>query len=96
MGASKIMVIRHAEKPDTYNGTAYQGVLATGEENKESLVTLGWERAGALVSLFAPPWGPRGAHLATPDFLFAANPADKGDPGAKGHKSDDQPSQHKS
>lgn len=69
MGASKIMVIRHAEKPGRYHGAAYRGVTAKGKGDPESLVTLGWERAGALVTLLAPPWGPadpfravRGAH----------------------------------
>jgi hypothetical protein len=76
-GATRIMVIRHAEKPDTYNGTAYDGVNAAGtvcgKSAKEHLVTLGWERAGGLVSLFAPPWGPQKG-LSTPQFLFASNP----------------------
>ena len=30
MGATKIMVIRHAEKPDQYNGISYEGVTPTG------------------------------------------------------------------
>ena len=29
-GATVIMVIRHAEKPDTYNGQVYDGINATG------------------------------------------------------------------
>lgn len=74
------MVIRHAEKPDTYNGTAYDGVNVTGticgDAAKEHLVTLGWQRTGGLVSLFAPPWGPRSG-LSTPQFLFASDPASK-------------------
>ena len=72
------MVIRHAEKPDTYNGTAYDGVNAVGsvcgKAAGEHLVTLGWQRTGGLVSLFAPPWGPRQG-LSTPQFLFASDPA---------------------
>jgi hypothetical protein len=74
MGATKIMVIRHAEKPDPYNGMTYTGVNATGTADPESLVTIGWERAGALVSLFAPPWGPRTPTLAQPQSLYAADP----------------------
>ena len=31
MGATKIMVIRHAEKPGSYNGTQYFGVNPTGD-----------------------------------------------------------------
>jgi hypothetical protein len=71
------MVIRHAEKPDTYNGTAYDGVNSAGticgKAAKEHLVTLGWQRTGGLVSLFAPPWGPQQG-LSTPQFLFASDP----------------------
>jgi len=78
MGATKIMVIRHGEKPGTYNGQAYDGVDATGDtcgsSGAEHLVTLGWERAGGLVTLFAPPWGPKSPTLAIPQFLFASKP----------------------
>ncbi len=80
MGATKIMVIRHGEKPGTYNGQQYQGVDALGDacgaSGAEHLVTLGWERAGGLVTLFAPPWGPKAPTLAIPQFLFASNPTD--------------------
>ena len=59
MGATKIIVIRHAEKPGSYGGVSYFGVddvgSVSGDAGKEHLVTLGWERAGALVGLFAPP-----------------------------------------
>ena len=78
MGATKIMVIRHAEKPDKYNGIHYYGVDAVGTncgaQGEESLVTIGWQRAGALATLFAPPWGPA-APLAQPQHLYAADPA---------------------
>jgi hypothetical protein len=78
MGATKIMVIRHAEKPHKYNGQDYSGVDATGttcgSEGAESLVTIGWARAGALITLFAPPWGPKAPALATPQFLYATAP----------------------
>jgi hypothetical protein len=73
MGATKIMVIRHAEKPGYYNGPAYGGVNATGAADPESLVTIGWQRAGALVTLFAPPWGPVPL-LAQPQHIYAADP----------------------
>jgi hypothetical protein len=93
MGATKVMVIRHAEKPDSYNNVQYAGVnnLGTvcGDSGVKHLVTFGWERAGALVTLFAPPWGPKTPDLATPQFLFASNPnAKDGD-----DKSDGGPSQ---
>jgi hypothetical protein len=91
MGATRIMVIRHAEKPGVYDGVRYQGVRADGQADPKSLVTLGWARAGALVALFGPPWGPAPG-LSTPGFLFAADPEDKGD-GGRGDGADDEPSQ---
>src|ERR1700733_14844623 len=81
MGATKIMVIRHAEKPAPYGGINYAGVDAAGTtcgaDGEESLVTIGWERAGALVTLFAPPWGPKAPALATPQHIYASNPTAK-------------------
>jgi hypothetical protein len=81
MGATKIMIVRHAEKPGIYNGTRYSGVNSVGSVSGDNgikhLVTLGWERAGGLVTLFAPPWGPKTPTLATPQFLFASNPVPK-------------------
>jgi hypothetical protein len=77
-----IMVIRHAEKPDSYDGQAYAGVDAAGDTcgsaGSESLVTLGWQRAGALNTLFAPPWGPK-APLLQPLAIYAADPLDDKD-----------------
>jgi hypothetical protein len=94
MGASTIMIVRHAEKPDTYNGQAYNGVntLATvcGKQGSEDLVTLGWERVGGLVTLFAPPWGPKPG-LVKPQTLFAADPTKDKDDKDKGK--DSEPSQ---
>ncbi len=78
-GATMIMVIRHAEKPDSYNGTAYAGITATGSADPESLVTIGWQRAGALATLFAPPWGPKTLALPQPQFIYAADPGEPGD-----------------
>jgi hypothetical protein len=96
-GATKIMVIRHAEKPGTYGSEKYSGVNLTatscGKTAEEDLVTLGWQRAGALVSLFAKPWGPKPG-LATPQFLYAADPDSKTkDSAAAAKKTDDEPSQ---
>ena len=91
MGATRIMVIRHAEKPGVYDGVRYEGVRADGQADPKSLVTFGWERAGGLVALFAPPRGPAPG-LSTPGFLFAADPEDKGDSG-RGNGADDEPSQ---
>jgi hypothetical protein len=69
--ATKIMIIRHAEKPDD-KGQPY-GVDVNGVVDKESLIPRGWQRAGALVVLFDPARGPlQSAELAVPNVLFAA------------------------
>lgn len=73
MSASKIMVIRHAEKPDDSVGT--QGVDERGRPDPRELAVRGWQRAGALVRFYAPRDGhfadPR---LAMPSVIFAASP----------------------
>src|SRR5262249_48419014 len=82
MDATKIMVIRPGERPVRHNGQQYAGInnlgTVAGNDATKHLVTLGWERAGALVILFAPPWGPKPS-LATPQFLFASDPTPKHD-----------------
>lgn len=69
MAATKIMLIRHAEKP---NGGTH-GVDPSGERDDEDLTVRGWQRAGALARLFLPASGtfsdPR---LATPHTIFAS------------------------
>ena len=80
-GPRTIFVIRHAEKPGRYGGAVYSGVnppgTLCGAAAIEDLTTLGWQRAGGLISLFAsPPFGPR-KDLAVPDHLYAANPEEK-------------------
>jgi hypothetical protein len=81
MGATRIMVIRHAEKPGIYGGTQFDGVNQTGNiagaNGSKHLITTGWQRAGALVTLFAPPWGPKPG-LDTPAHLFASDPESDG------------------
>lgn len=71
MPATKIMVIRHAEKPSD-DGTI-KGVNAAGTPDPEELIVRGWQRSGALVRLFAPRDGkfadPR---LAQPRTIFAS------------------------
>src|SRR5689334_18288999 len=69
MAARKIMIIRHAEKPDD----ADQGVTPAGLPDREDLTVRGWQRAGALGRFFAPR-DERFAdpHLATPDVIFAS------------------------
>ena len=68
---SKIMVIRHAEKPS--DDPPAEGVTQAGEREKESLTVRGWQRAGALASLFAPANGAfQHPALAVPQFLYAS------------------------
>jgi hypothetical protein len=66
------MLVRHAEKPD--RDSVPYGVTRKGERNKESLQVRGWQRAGALIGLFAPPGGQTSASLAKPQFLYASKP----------------------
>lgn len=69
--ATKIMLIRHAEKPDEDSDT--RGVTQKGARSHESLDVRGWQRAGALTTLLAPTDGHfQHASLARPQFLFAS------------------------
>ena len=69
--ATKIMVIRHAEKPS--NSPPPYGVTLEGEREKESLTVRGWQRAGALASFFAPPNDCfQDPELSRPQFLYAS------------------------
>ena len=69
---TKVMIIRHAEKPGKNGST--RGVTAEGELNEGSLTVRGWQRAGALAQLFAPANknfdDPR---LETPAVIYASN-----------------------
>ncbi len=68
---TKIMVIRHAEKP-TAHPPPY-GITSEGARDKESLTIRGWQRAGALASLFAPTNGLfQDSSLAGPQFIYAS------------------------
>ena len=68
--ADKIMLIRHAEKPDDPPPTF--GVDEAGQQNPEELTVRGWQRAGALACLFSPRMAPsRDPALATPEAIFA-------------------------
>jgi len=68
---TKIMVIRHAEKPDD----KHKGVTSHGDEDNESLIVRGWQRAGALTVLFDPTIGSlQNAALAVPKAIYASDP----------------------
>ena len=71
---TKIMLIRHAERPAKV-GSPY-GMTPDGNQDVNSLSTVGWQRAGALVTLFDPATGPpQGSRLAVPTALFATDVA---------------------
>jgi len=72
--ATKIMIIRHAEKP----GDSVQGVDIDGNEGKENLIVMGWQRAGALARFFAP-LSSQFQHpgIVQPEFLFASGAVSK-------------------
>jgi hypothetical protein len=70
MKSSKIMIIRHGEKPA--DAGFPRGVTDHGLKDNESLSVKGWQRAGALAVLFAPTYGPlQNDKIATPDHMFA-------------------------
>ncbi|MDE2577264.1 MAG: histidine phosphatase family protein [Hyphomicrobiales bacterium] len=69
MPPAKIMIIRHAEKPEKGGARAFD---AWGEEDKNSLIARGWQRAGALVRFFNPLDGALTPGLARPDHIYAA------------------------
>jgi hypothetical protein len=77
MPPSKIMIIRHAEKPpDPPNKTGPWDVQANGQPGGgKSLIVPGWQRAGALNAFFAPyKLKAANRHIATPDYIYAADP----------------------
>jgi hypothetical protein len=73
--SSKIMVIRHGEKPGDPSDAP--GIDASGNPDPQSLTAQGWRRAQGLVGLFhpVPPAAPR-AGLAVPSHLFATEISD--------------------
>src|SRR5215471_8740957 len=72
--AKKIMLIRHAEKPEG----AVQGVDLNGNEGNEFLVVQGWQRAGALARFFAPvSTQVHRPGIEQPQHIFASGPVSK-------------------
>jgi hypothetical protein len=69
MPATRIMLIRHAEKPDGKD----DGVDQKGNPDKHDLIVRGWQRAGALVRFFANPSDPSGP-IRRPATIFATEP----------------------
>ncbi|MEI7609541.1 MAG: hypothetical protein WCJ64_19350, partial [Rhodospirillaceae bacterium] len=84
---SKIMIIRHGEKP-TVKRQAPFGVTADGGQDFESLLVRGWQRAGALAVLFDPARGSlQDPNLAVPTLIYASEPDQDDGDGHKGSKS---------
>jgi hypothetical protein len=71
---SKIMIIRHAEKPPKKGGDPLD-VEEDGEPGKgKSLVVPGWQRAGALNAFFAPyKSATANSSIQKPDYIYAAD-----------------------
>ena len=72
MSPLKVMVIRHAEKPDGTGGVL--GVDEAGRPDPNQLSVRGWQRAGALVRFFAPAGGNFAEGIASPSAIFACKP----------------------
>jgi hypothetical protein len=85
-----IYVIRHGEKPPDPNPgkgntAATLGIDVNGTPDSSSLTPVGWQRAGALATLFAPSSGPLRMGLLAPTELYS--PSYKG--GSTGHRTHD-------
>lgn len=75
-GARTIFIIRHGEKPGTSSvpcevTSKAEGVDREGDKDEHSLLVCGWQRAGALATLFAPTVGPLREGILTPFQLVA-------------------------
>jgi hypothetical protein len=70
MTLTKVMLIRHAEKPSD----TIQGVTEAGRPDPDHLSVRGWQRAGALVRFFAPIGQNHCGGIATPTAIFACKP----------------------
>jgi hypothetical protein len=76
--ADKIMLVRHAEKPEPDDNPPLAGNDINGNPDKESLIPRGWQRSGALACLFST-WGVAARPgLAVPATIFAAKADKKG------------------
>ncbi|HEX4271627.1 MAG TPA: hypothetical protein VHZ32_09575 [Rhizomicrobium sp.] len=68
----KIMIIRHAEKHQ--HGVHQHGVTEDGRPAHHELTIRGWQRAAALVRLFAPAGAhPKHASIQPPRSIFASD-----------------------
>ena len=87
-----IYIIRHGEKPTdpvdspNPNQPPTFGIDVDGNANKHSLIPAGWQRAGALVQLFAPYDGQFRAGIATPTNLYSPDYPAPGPTGRRTHE----------
>jgi len=72
MAPAKIMIIRHAEKPDQNGGVL--GIDEAGRPDPNQLSVRGWQRTGALVPFFASARQEGREGIATPSAIFACKP----------------------
>jgi hypothetical protein len=82
-----IFIIRHGEKPPAPNPSSTAptiGIDVDGNPDSSSLTPLGWQRAGALATLFSPYGGQLRAGILTPTELFSPS-YPKGAPGHRTH-----------
>ena len=68
--ASMILIIRHGEKPPESAPPPPFGVTPDGRQDDHSLSVRGWQRAGALATLFAPSRTTLPS-IGTPQFIYA-------------------------
>lgn len=87
METPTVFIVRHGEKP----AGKMKGIDKQGTESEHSLTTRGWQRAGALVSLFgASASSEAKPPLGTPAFIFAASPDAPGaDPKEKSRREEE-------
>jgi hypothetical protein len=66
-----IFITRHGEKPSDKSPPPPFGVDVDGNQDDHSLIPLGWQRAGALATLFAPFGGVLRSGVLTPGQLIS-------------------------
>lgn len=69
MNLPKVMLVRHAEKPGI-RGEPPMGFDEEGRLDPHSLTIHGWQRAGALISIFEHPRA--GSNIDPPSVIYAA------------------------
>ena len=72
--AQRVMIIRHAEKPDVDSKGKHHGVRPDGVQSEESLTVRGWQRAGAISFLFGSAEVAQSRGLSVPQHLYASDP----------------------